>query len=530
MASFRNQPFHRTLFTWFYAMMLLVNDIMIAQVNLEWVARYNGPANEADGAGSITVDDSGNVYVTGGSTNLNLTVDLTTIKYNSDGDSLWVRRWNRTPPGNETSFEIIVDCLGYVYVSGSSTLKYDRNGNLIWESPNNAGAFGGIVIDDFGNVFVGATNSNFDYVTIKFNNTGNLIWQMLYNGPANYDDRIEDISLDLWGNVTVTGGSWGVGTQWDWATIKYSNDGDSLWVRRYNGPAQDVPTDIAFALAVDDSGNVYVTGWSDGISEVPQCLTIKYSPEGETLWERRYPTGGAIGYIGFDILTDHEGSIYAAARANGYDDTLLKYDRQGNLLWTGVHQVNHAFATNPPRLALDNAGNIYMSSIDLGGGISKYLVLKYNAQGDQVWQAIYYTLPGPNEAYGLYADENGNVYVTGRSITPGQSYDYATVKFSQVTDIGPSSNEISGEFRLYQNYPNPFNPSTTIAYDSPHSGFVTLKIFNLLGQEVATLVNEHKSAGYYQVAFDAKGLASGVYLYRLQAGLFTQTKKMLLLR
>ncbi|HSW53578.1 MAG TPA: T9SS type A sorting domain-containing protein [Ignavibacteriaceae bacterium] len=86
------------------------------------------------------------------------------------------------------------------------------------------------------------------------------------------------------------------------------------------------------------------------------------------------------------------------------------------------------------------------------------------------------------------------------------------------------------EFVLNQNYPNPFNPSTAIRYSIPTSGFVTIKVYDILGNEIATLVNEEKTAGNYEVNFDASGLASGMYLYRLQTDSFVETKKMVLLK
>jgi hypothetical protein len=85
-------------------------------------------------------------------------------------------------------------------------------------------------------------------------------------------------------------------------------------------------------------------------------------------------------------------------------------------------------------------------------------------------------------------------------------------------------------FGLAQNYPNPFNPSTMIEFHTGIEGFVSLKVYNLLGQEVATLVNEVRPAGKYQIRFDASNLASGIYLYKLQSGSLTRTVKMLLLR
>ena len=91
-------------------------------------------------------------------------------------------------------------------------------------------------------------------------------------------------------------------------------------------------------------------------------------------------------------------------------------------------------------------------------------------------------------------------------------------------------NPLPTEYRLEQNYPNPFNPSTTISYAIPTRSHVTLSVFNTLGQIVAELVNGEKEAGLYNVTFDASGLASGVYLYRMQAGSFVQTKKLVVLK
>ena len=85
-------------------------------------------------------------------------------------------------------------------------------------------------------------------------------------------------------------------------------------------------------------------------------------------------------------------------------------------------------------------------------------------------------------------------------------------------------------YNLAQNYPNPFNPVTTIQYSIPQQGNVSLKVYDVLGNEIAELVNEEKGIGVYSVNFDASGLASGMYLYQLKAGNFVETKKMILLK
>jgi peptidoglycan/xylan/chitin deacetylase (PgdA/CDA1 family) len=106
-----------------------------------------------------------------------------------------------------------------------------------------------------------------------------------------------------------------------------------------------------------------------------------------------------------------------------------------------------------------------------------------------------------------------------------------TLQGSEVLNIDSTSNgSIPKDFNLDQNYPNPFNPTTNIAFRIVERGFVSLKLYGVLGSEIATLVNEEKPAGNYVVEFDAAGLTSGMYFYRLQAGAYNETKKMVLIR
>jgi hypothetical protein len=100
----------------------------------------------------------------------------------------------------------------------------------------------------------------------------------------------------------------------------------------------------------------------------------------------------------------------------------------------------------------------------------------------------------------------------------------------QVTGIDAGRSRIPTAFGLEQNYPNPFNPSTTIHYGLPNKTDAQLSVFNTLGQQVARLVNGDMEAGYHEVKFNGSGLSSGVYFYRLQAGSFVETRKLILVR
>jgi hypothetical protein len=120
--------------------------------------------------------------------------------------------------------------------------------------------------------------------------------------------------------------------------------------------------------------------------------------------------------------------------------------------------------------------------------------------------------------------------VGGINVTLGSEMylDDLELSMDMVSDVEDESQPLA--FQLEQNYPNPFNPSTKINYSIPQQGNVTLKVYDVLGNEVATLINEEKSAGNYEVNFNDSGLSSGVYLYKIQAGSFIESKKMILIR
>jgi hypothetical protein len=125
--------------------------------------------------------------------------------------------------------------------------------------------------------------------------------------------------------------------------------------------------------------------------------------------------------------------------------------------------------------------------------------------------------------YRLAIDSAGYVYAgTGDGVF--------RIPMSQLTGVQERNNGVPGGFKLEQNYPNPFNPATTIRYSLPHKSQVLLTVYNTLGQQVATLVQGQQEAGSYEVQFDGYALASGVYFYRIQAGTFVATKKLILMK
>lgn len=136
-------------------------------------------------------------------------------------------------------------------------------------------------------------------------------------------------------------------------------------------------------------------------------------------------------------------------------------------------------------------------------------------------------------AVAVFATDNDGIWASGVNTTnPSGGTTELVLSGTDVrwTTSVQNINTIPYEYTLFQNYPNPFNPVTTIKYEMPNAGIVTLKIFDILGREVTTLVNEQKQPGKYDVQWNASNNSSGLYFYRIQAGKFVETKKMVLLK
>jgi len=131
----------------------------------------------------------------------------------------------------------------------------------------------------------------------------------------------------------------------------------------------------------------------------------------------------------------------------------------------------------------------------------------------------------------LWNADSLNIIVFVQSTASMSVYQSETIRYDELsfTEVGNKVSTVS-DFKLGQNYPNPFNPSTTIKYQISQNEFVSLKVFDILGNEVAELVNEEKPSGNYEVGFNASRLTSGVYFYTLTSANFNKTKKMILLR
>jgi hypothetical protein len=473
----------------------------------QWSARYTVADGSTEELHCLALDSRGNVYVAGRSNGFGTDYDLILIKYAPSGALQWVARHNGTANDDDGAEAIAVDAMDNVYVTGYSselvtngdylTIKYDSSGTRQWITLynywtyNNGDHANAIVLDSVGNAYVtgGSSNGNaFDYATIMYDSTGNQCWVVRYNDSGNLNDMAVAIGRDLAGNIYVTGESWsGSLAGIDFVTIKYDANGVQQWLARYNGPASG--EDAARCMVVNELGNAYVSGYSAGAGSNDDYATLKYNTDGITQWIARYNGTG------------------------------------NNRDW-------------PFGLDVDQAGNVYVTGSSWGAGTEEdYATVKYNAFGHQQWAARYDG--GCNEgdnAFCLKLDSEGNAYVTGR-ITYFNQYwtlDCATIKYAGGDLYGwiPATMSFMGitpeEFELEQNHPNPFNASTSFRFNLPQEAQIDLRIYNQLGQEVAAVAQGWRQAGWHEVTFDARNLASGIYIFGLKAGDFKGYNKMVL--
>jgi hypothetical protein len=523
----------------------------------QWVEHYSGVAGSKNEASSVLVDVVGNVLVAGASGPKKKS-DFLTIRYQPSGN----KEWEAHASGEGASFESLsamtVDATGNVYVTGSSiaagtssdyiTAKFDPSGNKLWSARYDSPEHGydhptTIVVDALGNVYVTGSGRERDassYVTVKYSPNGVQQWvERYFPTPAYSMDFPYNLEVDRSGNVYV-GGSTGLVKydyngieQWRSADTVYAATLDrqnslyiSTWTRIIKIDTSGVRQTLLYTagndFAVDDSGNVYVTklGWYPG----PYSnQTQKFSPSGSLVW--------SLNRGGENLCLDDSGNVLVRESWTWNDTVAFKINGAGMIEWCAVS----VGWSGPIDFAFDGLGNLYLCGLKWSGsyfGESDFYAVKYNSSGALEWSARYNGPGNSSETpYVIAVGGSGAVYIAGATERDDFSTKITLVKYSQVTvSVNEGQPEVPVSYSLSQNYPNPFNPSTTIRFALPKSGLVELRVYNTLGQEVATLVNEERNAGTYSAQWNAGSLASGVYFYRLEVGSFVDTKKLLLVK
>lgn len=542
---------------------LIINNNLSAQYQQEWIKKVSGTgSNSADYGNNIAFDKQNNVYVAGYVQNSGTYLDYFLIKYTPAGQTIWSKTYNGTSNNDDHLISLAVDDVGNAYVIGYSswsnagadcvTIKYDSSGNLKWvgiyglgDTLNNFGKE--VKVDNNKNVYVFCQssydfNNEDDYLLIKYDSLGLQKWVRRCRG-ANVYNSASDMVLDKSGNIYITGSSIAFPSGWDFLTLKYSPNGDSLWSRRYdNNELSDSPTE----MAIDSMGNICITGYSINTSiNSTSITTIKYDSSGVLLWDRKYKNNSLNpSDLGNNIGIDRYNNIYVAGYSTigpdvftNRDYITIRYNPNGDTSW--VRRYNSP-ANNYDwlyKLTIDRQCNVFVTGSSYGSsGNADYFTISYDTLGNVFWSHRYNGPSNNNDnAYYLALDNAQNLYVTGSSYENATGVDFVTIKYSKNVGIQNINENIPDNYVLFQNYPNPFNPTTKIRFDVPRLRGIgvlttTLRIFDITGREIQKLVNERLNPGTYEVSFNGITLSSGVYFYQLSSEDFVETKKMFLLK
>jgi len=388
----------------------------------DWNAQYEGPEGSYNGASALNVDELGNVFITGRS-NYNSSNNTITIKYNSQGNKEWVRTYNT---GKYTSKPVnTIDSSGNVIVSGEKqfdfyTIKYNSYGAEQWKisySTSNWVRLRAIAADEENNVYITGESDN-GFITIKYSSSGSEKWIKQYKVPDGITEAF-DIAVDTNGNAYVTGITGMLDTTYTLiSTIKYSPSGDVNWSTDYY--IEYLPITYPAKIVTNNTGDVFVSGTGGDISTREEFVTIKYDSLGQEQWISTHNGQGSYDSSPEAMAVDQYGNLYITGYDYGddcYDYVTIKYNKEGVEQWikrkTGLENAYAdvwEMTNHPEALAVDLSGNIYIT----GYGST----IKYNSYGIEQW-----AIPSAYKA--LVLDDLGNVYVTGDS-----GHQYITSKYN----------------------------------------------------------------------------------------------------
>ena len=432
----------------------------------DWTQTFDGPAHETDYAHSVAVDSSGNVFVTGMVTRSSTGTDIRTAKYSgADGRLLWEKIYSATLTSTfgDFGFVLRLDPAGNPIVLGNGAGVYlakyaGATGEIIWEKTLPRTDQGGpeqpraLAVDAQGNIAVTAKGYGeiafdrfsgqpyfvYDFYTAKLAGVdGQVLWSQRHAGPGRLDDIPYAIAIDGSGNVVVSGESSGANENGNWYVVKYAaGDGRVLWEQRYSTDANSF--DRSFAVAIDQAGNVVATGKAKF-----DLYTAKYAAsDGRLLWQQRLT--GPSSREGRALAIDSAGNAivvgdsYVSGRAVVYT---VKYDAtDGRIRWERMHDGGgHAAGYAVQRDAAQDVFVLGTEAPDVEAPNKFYLAKYRGADGSIVWERNYHAtfngddFPGAGSPLALAG--NGAVVFAGYFKKSFSDFDWTVVKYTPADDL-----------------------------------------------------------------------------------------------
>ncbi len=515
--------------------------------------------------------------------------DIYIIKLSSTG----AHQWSKFVGGSSNDMgNSIIKTMDGGYAVGGSTwsfgtggydmymLKLDGSGTLQWNKTIGGGGhdygYSLIQTSDSGYAITGYTSSfgagGEDMYITKLNSSGTLQWSRTMGGTNNeYGISIIQTTEGGYAITGYTNSSFGAGL-YDMYTVKLNSSGVPQWTRTVGGSNNDYGNSI---IQTTDGGYV-IAGSTNSFGAGGDAYIVKLNSSGTVQWSK---TAGGTGAEGLGcIISTSDGGYFAAGSTNtlgagNYDMYFLKFDPNWNtctsitspssisgtednttaptstvttptptvttpatITATGGTLATQCFVQFPlppsnltattvssSRINLnwiDNSSNETGFKIERSTNAGTNWILKDSTVQNIITYADTGLTANTIYHYRIYA-----YFSAGNS--PYSNTAFATTLMTGIHQLG---NEIPREFSLSQNFPNPFNPVTKIKFTLPKSSITKITIYDISGREVTTLAAEQLNAGYYETEFDGNKFSSGVYYYKLSAGDYTETKKMVLIK
>lgn len=521
--------------------LVLFCKISFSQPILEWSDTTGNNSPSSPPIGDLTKDKYGNVFIT--YTDDSVVSNIFTVKIKNDGTREWIRKYDYL--GFDTESKLIKrDRYGNIYVLASIyfppgnkdiiIIKYNASGSFMWVRRLIPSGFSASQ-EDFlaGAVFDVLTADKFMFIAVQFqvglpaDRRNNLAVFKIDLNSSTYISSVHEapvgalapndfygITINTLGEVFVCGSSNSKGF-----IIKYKNNLMTDWNRVYS---EGNPAWFKY-IGENNTGNlitagnsVIVTGGSPRRSVYCPSVFKINGIDGSIVWSRVYVPADSINSYISTMDFDFDDNIVIGGNNDYGKSFVLKYSSTGVISWYRQYDVTMGSINT---LETDAANNIY-----LGGNNNR--LRKLNPDGSLNW-----SLPAFFGYTSKIIFPGSKIYILGLSYETGSPVLFTEV-WKQSLTFGKPANE-TGEkniFKLYDNYPNPFNPSTSIKFSVPTTGYVTIKVFDVTGKEVVTLVDGNLEHGMHEVNFNASNLASGVYFYKLISGNYTEVKKMVLVK
>lgn len=509
-------------------------------------------------------------------------IDHAIMRIDSIGNIIWAKHFGGAEA--EELREVCITLDGGALVSGYNAsygpgakeiqaIKFSPSGDVEW-----AKTYGNIyedfnasilILSDGNFLLVGATDVSGFYdvrpLLIKTDTLGNIIWAKIYSGVIEDWARFALETDD--GGILIVGDtrSYGLGGSADIYLIKTDSLGNVQWANAYGG----IGTEKGYGVTKSIDGNYVITGYTNSFGFGGyDAFLMKVDLNGDVDWFYTY--GGQSDDYAFKVLeTPDSGYVLIGGRKSnslgGEDVYIIKTDKFGisgcdfSMPNVNVFQITNLLAEDYVLSTLEviSVADLSLTVVNPNSAAKFYCgsipveLKSFNYKLENRSVVISWSTATETNNMGFKVLRN-NIeigFVSGHGTTAESkdysfrdqvmengSYTYSLIQVDydgtteKIGEIEVVISKIPVDYELEQNYPNPFNPTTKIKYTIPKVSHVSLIVYGSLGEEVVTLVDEIKEAGYYEVVFDGTDVPSGVYFYTLLSNKFSTTKKMILLK